>query len=303
MTSRTLRALLGMALLRPGPACSGEVPPVVAPAEAATLSSSYAAGQFTQVHSALFDIRSRLRREGKLPDRSEYITTRILAEQRAAAPVAKAAQLKAVLLQDIGDLAFELNLLGQAKRAYGDALKTGPSPALKAMLLHGLASVAIHEDDEAFASYRAARALFRQAAALKHPDAHLGFLSRYGLCFTSWHVWWYGNKDQKAWEEAVSECRLALKTGRNEAESARIYETLGAMYADRGDRKLSALNYENCVRRDPASASARYGLGQQYLWLGQPGKAREHWKVLETLDPARAKRLLEGIRSAEGRSP
>ena len=59
-----------------------------------------------------------------------------------------------------------------------------------------------------------------------------------------------------------------LKALHDEA-SARVYDAVGAWFADHGDMKCALAAFEEAVRREPGSSEAHYDLGVAHVRMNQ----------------------------------
>ncbi len=84
----------------------------------------------------------------------------------------------------------------------------------------------------------------------------------------------------KKWDEAIQVLTSASQTDRNNPD---IYNWLGYAERNRGNTDAAFKYYDRALELDPKHRGAHEYVGEAYLIVGNPAKAKEHLAALQKL--------------------
>jgi Flp pilus assembly protein TadD len=86
--------------------------------------------------------------------------------------------------------------------------------------------------------------------------------------------------EKKQWDEAI---RALQEVTAKDSKNADAYNWLGYAERNRGNTDAAFAYYDKALALDPKHRGAHEYVGEAYLMVGKPDKAREHLAVLEKL--------------------
>jgi tetratricopeptide (TPR) repeat protein len=85
---------------------------------------------------------------------------------------------------------------------------------------------------------------------------------------------------EKKWDEAI---QLLQRASEQDSKNADIYNWLGYAERNRGNTDAAFGYYDKALKLDPGHRGAHEYVGEAYLMVGKPDKAKEHLAALEKL--------------------
>jgi Flp pilus assembly protein TadD len=86
--------------------------------------------------------------------------------------------------------------------------------------------------------------------------------------------------EKKQWDEAI---QVLSKAAERDDRNADIYNWLGYAERNRGNTDAAFAHYDKALSLDPKHRGAHEYVGEAYLMVGKPDKAKEHLAVLAKL--------------------
>ncbi len=86
--------------------------------------------------------------------------------------------------------------------------------------------------------------------------------------------------EAKKWDEAIA---VLQRTAARDTKNADVYNWLGYAERNRGNTDAAFVYYDKALALDPKHKGAHEYVGEAYLMVGKPDKAREHLAALEKL--------------------
>jgi tetratricopeptide (TPR) repeat protein len=94
-------------------------------------------------------------------------------------------------------------------------------------------------------------------------------------------------------QESIAIFKEALQHQKDEPQ---LYYNLGVAYALLKHRPEAIQAFQEAIRLKSDYAAARYDLGIEYVASGDLDSARQEYKILQKMDPARGSKLLSAMK-------